>query len=161
MKFLTPFHNSMEMTFSPPSLAGGKEYIQVPLNKTEHLNVKMLSINPAPLGRGSFALARLPAAIHRKVRRASAMARTQQGQNWTSAMLTSFPSSRCRIAATNIPLKLLHLRRGQNYSSHQRFQALLNFFFPRSSTTHEKGKLGCIAKMKADTLPATCSPFQY
>lgn len=55
------------MTF-PPSLGGGKEYVQVSLNKTDHLNVKPLSIYSTPLSRRSFALAQLPAEIHRKVR---------------------------------------------------------------------------------------------
>lgn len=123
MKFLTPFHNSRKMTFSPHPLGeGGNTYSTT---KADHQNVKLLGIYPTPLGSRSFALAQLPAEIHRKVRRASAMAQTQQGKNWTSATLTSFCSSRCKIAATNIPLKLLHLRRGQNYSSDQRSQALL------------------------------------
>jgi len=109
----------------PPPPGGGKAHIQAALNKPDHLNVKPLGIRSAPPGRRSFALAQLPAEIHCKVRPASARAWTQQGKNWSSATLTSFCSSRCKITATNIPLKLLHPQRGQNYSSHQRFQALL------------------------------------
>lgn len=109
----------------PPSLGGGKEDIQVSLNKMDHLNVKPLSTYSIPPGRRSSALAGLPEEVHRKVRRALAMARTQQARNWTSATLTSSCSSQCKTAATNIPLKLQHLRRGQNYSSHQPYQALL------------------------------------
>lgn len=57
--------------------------------------------------------------------------------------LTPSPPDPRKIAATNIPLKLLHLRKGQNYSSQQREPS---WFFAWSSTTHEKDQLGRAAK---------------